>query len=70
MKYAKSNDGLVHLLSVLHTEYTLCGNSYDGDQTDGKSNPFAHHPCKDGPVTCPLCVLEIKNVIKWGEGNL
>lgn len=59
--YAKSEDGLVHLVSALNGEFTLCGDAYDGGlavDEDNKSNWQCH---KRGPVTCPRCVSEIKN---------
>ena len=60
-KYAKSNDGLIHLLSALNCEYTVCGNAFEGDGYDLKNDPNAHTPCKKGPVTCGNCITEIKN---------
>lgn len=59
--FGKSNDGLVHLVSALNGEYTLCGNAFDGD-ADGQTNdPHAWTDTKHGPVTCPECSQEIEN---------
>ena len=63
-RYAKSNNGLIHLLSALNCEFTLCGNAFEGDGTDIiniKNDPNAHTRCKKGPVTCENCIKEIKN---------
>lgn len=56
--YGKSSDGLVHLVSVLNGEFTLCGDAFEGcDKGDGAD----WVRCKSGPVTCPKCISEIKN---------
>ena len=73
MKYCKSNNGLIHLVSALNSEYTLCGDAFDGEAIGLEIDPHAHEPCKHGPVTCPKCIAEIKGIrgvkIKENDGN-
>ncbi len=63
--YAKSADGLVHLVSKSNADYTLCGDAFEGYGEDfegfDKGNPSAWVPVKSGPVTCPKCAREIAN---------
>jgi len=65
MKYAKSQNGLIHLVSAVHGEYTMCGDAFEGyreklyvglDETDGHEWTKVKH----GPVTCPGCILQIR----------
>jgi len=68
-RYAKSNDGFVHLVSALGNEYTLCGDAYEGSTASdcGKdpfsdiAQPTAWEFCDSGPVTCMNCCREIMN---------
>lgn len=62
MRYAKSNDGLIHLLSANNSEYTLCGDAFDGEADGIKDDPVAHLPCAKQAITCPRCIVEIKNI--------
>ena len=62
-EYARSNDGLTHLISALNGEYTVCGNAFDGDangELPGR-DPFAWDDCPEAPVDCPKCAKEIIN---------
>lgn len=56
--YGKSSNGLVHLVSALSGEFTLCGDAFDGGDTCDGADWTEH---KRGPVTCPLCIEEIVN---------
>jgi len=59
MKYAKSGDGLIHLISAANVEYTICGDAYDGQDgdCDGDSSWVR---CNSGPITCPKCAAQIR----------
>lgn len=59
-RYAKDNSGIVHVISRIDTEFTLCGNAFDGDADGNENDPFAWHPVKDGPVTCPQCRDQVR----------
>jgi len=65
-KYAKSGNGLTHLISAVHCEYTICGDAFEGylekiylssAETDGHE----WVKVKRGPVTCPNCILQIRH---------
>ncbi len=62
-KFAKSNDGLVHLISAINGEFTLCGNAFDGDAglEHDPTNAYAWKQSNKGPVTCERCATEIRN---------
>lgn len=59
--YCKSNDGLVHLVSAVNREYTLCGDAFDGDADGSEHDPAAWHYVKRQPITCHQCANEIEN---------
>lgn len=54
MKYAESHNGLVHLISPVQSEYTLCGDAFDIDSEDD-CRDAAWVERRNGPVTCDLC---------------
>lgn len=59
--YGKSNDGIIHLVGVVNSEFTLCGNAFDGEADRELPNDptmWVAHPA--GPVTCPVCIRQIK----------
>lgn len=57
-QYAKSNNGLVHLVSAAEGEHTLCGDAFDIDACKG-GEEHAWKIVKRGPVTCPICARVI-----------
>lgn len=60
-RYAKNEDGQVHLISALNSEYTLCGDAFDGGEGVGLPEQTPWTICERGPVTCQLCIKEIDN---------
>jgi len=61
--YAKSGDGLIHLTSALNSEFTICGDAFDGEANERiKDDSTCHSFCKPQPITCPKCIVEIKNI--------
>lgn len=59
MKYAISKTGIIHLISPLQGEHTLCGDAFDIDSEDDEKE-CAWVPIKNGPVDCPNCSLVIR----------
>ena len=55
--FAKSDDGVIHLVSAINKEFTLCGNAFDGDNDDKKKWEFI----KRKNITCEECWKEILN---------
>lgn len=56
MKYAKSQNGLIHLTNECNSEYTLCGDAWNIDsEEDGVEEGLAWVDWPRGPVTCPNC---------------
>lgn len=57
--YCKDNAGLVHLVTPVNEEFTMCGNAWDGDAEgmygDSSDDPYAWERVPRGPVTCPKC---------------
>jgi hypothetical protein len=67
MKYAKSIDGLIHLIGAVNVEYTICGDAYDGEYGENgeRGEDWSWVKCESGPVTCPKCaaqILQCRNV--------
>lgn len=64
-KYARSQDGKIHLVSAVFAEYTICGDAFEGysdskvDFSDG--NPSMWESVRGGPVTCERCAAQIEN---------
>jgi hypothetical protein len=56
--YARSNDGLIHLVNEIQAEFTLCGDAFDGDSEDPD---LGWNPWPKGPVTCPHCAAIIRS---------
>ena len=63
LKYARSNDGLTHLISALKGEYTVWGNALDWDANGALPgrDPSASNDCPQAPVDCLECAKEIIN---------
>ena len=61
MKYCLTTDGDVHLVNALNSEFTLCGDAWDIDQTEDRIDGagHGHKPHARGPVTCPRCAKVI-----------
>lgn len=66
MNYAKSTNGLIHLINHAGGgEFTLCGDAFDidavceghGHSEDEEGASWKPHP--HGPVTCPDCARGI-----------
>lgn len=65
MKFAKSGDGLIHLISAVNSEYTMCGNAYEGIWADpfvpdSSNDPAAWDQCAPAPITCPNRAAQIR----------
>ena len=57
-EYAKSNNGLVHVVNPLGGEHTLCGDAFDIDTEAGdEEHAWKHHT--RGPVTCERCAAVV-----------
>ena len=59
---ARSNDGQIHLISAISTEYTLCGDAFEGVCMGSENNDSAWKYIKEGIIDCRDCLLEIENV--------
>jgi hypothetical protein len=60
--YAKSKDGLIHLVSAINSEFTLCGNAFDGESGDSDDG-FSWIDCKKQKITCRQCIAEISSCL-------
>jgi hypothetical protein len=63
VKYGKSKNGLIHLVSAVNSEYTMCGNAFDGewgDPFDMSNDPYQWEQCAPAPITCPNCAAQIR----------
>ena len=58
-QYAKSKDGMVHLVSAINHEFTLCGDAFDGHARD-RSDAVGWEVCGCQPITCPKCAMQIR----------
>ena len=69
MKYARSKDGLIHLISAVNSEFTMCGDAYDGEHGN-ENDPQSWIACKANLVTCPRCAAQIRQCrrVKIAEG--
>jgi hypothetical protein len=54
--FAEDEDGIVHLIQSLNTEYTLCGDAFDGFDVAFSG----HGQTKKRIVTCPGCAELIR----------
>lgn len=61
--FAKSADGLIHLVSAIHSEYTMCGDAFEGNpgEFDENDDPQSWVKCESQPITCPKCIIQILN---------
>lgn len=64
MTCAKSRDGLVHALSAINSEFTLCGDAFDIDSEKGYEDK-AWVEVTTGIVNCPRCVKQIVECRKY-----
>ena len=58
--YAKSDDGLVHLVSPIMDSTTLCGDAQEGACFGDPDDDAQWEDCPHGPVTCPKCAEIIR----------
>lgn len=63
--FAESNDGLVHLVSAANSEYTVCGDAWEGFSDDdgdwSDEIPTAWKDTKKRTVTCPKCAAVVRD---------
>lgn len=58
-EYARSNDGIVHVVNPNGGEHTLCGDAFDIDSEKGEEeHAWKFH--KRGPVTCHDCARVVQ----------
>ena len=50
--FARSNDGRIHLTQGPSSEFTLCGNAFDGEK---ENDQYSWEPCARQPITCKDC---------------
>ena len=60
-QYARSEDGTVHLVSVLDGNAMLCGYISSSDLVASQEAESKQSPAIEGPVTCPKCLEEALN---------
>lgn len=60
MKTCKSNKGIIHGLSAVNSEFSICGDAWDGE-TGSDKDPNAWKLSKVSTITCEKCLDEIKN---------
>jgi hypothetical protein len=53
--YAKSTNGLIHLVHPAQNEFTMCGDAFDISETEDDADGSSWTECSPRPVTCPLC---------------
>lgn len=61
-QYARSGNGLIHLVNPNGGEHTLCGDAFDIDalgDKDVEGAAWKYH--KTGPVTCENCARVIES---------
>jgi hypothetical protein len=59
-KYAEDDKGIIHLISPINGEFTLCGNAFDGDNLIGD---YAWKETRNAMINCLDCIKTI-NVCK------
>lgn len=59
-EYARSLNGLVHLVSPHGGEHTLCGDAQEGPCLDDEDDVRAWEPHSKGPITCEICAIIIR----------
>ena len=61
-KYAKDCDGVIHAISAIFAEYTLCGNAFEGYSEVGLFAGDGEKRWREvgrGPVDCPQCIAQV-----------
>lgn len=65
-QYGRSGNGLIHLLSPLNAEFTLCGDAFDiCDERDNAEEGLEWEYCPPAPITCGKCarvIIECRRV--------
>lgn len=64
VEFAKSRDGLVHLVNAINAEFTVCGNAFEGDCI-GDGDLHAWKPTKATKVTCEICQRAIDDIAEY-----
>lgn len=68
---ARSENGLIHVVSVINPEHTLCGDAFDIGDTEGDAPGGSWKLCESQPITCPECsrvVMSCRGLkVKGGE---
>jgi hypothetical protein len=60
--YCQSNDGLIHLINVTMSEFTVCGDAWDGEaKGDLEKDPQAWKEIPATKITCPKCCEIIRS---------
>lgn len=60
-EYARSANGLIHVVNPAGGEHTLCGDAFDIDAIEGEDEKGAAWvECDPGPVTCENCARVIE----------
>lgn len=60
-EFAKDGRGIIHLIGNVNAEFTLCGNAWEGDDSDeGSWEEFGWKPCPPQKITCEPCLRQIK----------
>ena len=55
MTYAKSNNGIIHLINPLSFDFTLCGDASYCEEVE-----YAWSPCEPESVTCKSCISIVR----------
>lgn len=63
--YMRNNDG-VHYMSVVNSEFSLCGDAFDIGSENGMTNM---EQCESQKVTCPRCREAIDDILKEFKQN-
>ncbi len=60
----RSNDGIIHAPNAANSEYTLCGNAFEGgiDGMTVEGGDDAHREVPNAPVTCEVCARVIRGL--------
>lgn len=64
MEFKKNNSG-VHLMSASNSEYTICGDAWDGDEMVGGNQKCRIDLKGFQKVTCKKCKEEIANISNY-----
>lgn len=60
MKVAKDGFGIFHMISGIDTEYTLCGNAFEGQCDGTEEDKIAWDVVEHDQITCKQCLKQIK----------